>query len=158
MRWPGIKELYGETLRKTKVFGPKGTVGVAGDIEEADQDSLGDERWQVLHDRVVEHNIRVISKYYTRITTKRLSELLDLDQAQTETFLSKLVSSKTVYAKIDRPAGTVSFQAPKTGDQVLNEWSSDVSKLMGLIDKTCHLIAKEHAVNAALKAQQSTKA
>ncbi|KAM0788741.1 hypothetical protein ACM66B_002833 [Microbotryomycetes sp. NB124-2] len=158
MRWPGIKELYGDSLRQTKVFGPKGTAGVAGDIEEADQDALGDERWQVLHDRVVEHNIRVISKYYTRITTTRLSELLDLDQSQTETFLSKLVSSKTVYAKIDRPAGTVSFQAPKSGDQVLNEWSSDVSKLMGLIDKTCHLIAKEHAVNAALKAQQSTKA
>lgn len=87
-------------------------------------------------------NIRTISKYYTRITINRLSQLLDLTQAKTETFLSSLVSSKTLYAKIDRPAGLVSFQAPRSGDQVLNEWSSDVGKLMGLIEKSCHLIAK----------------
>lgn len=125
----------------------------------------------------VKQNIRTISKYYTRITVTRLSQLLDLTEPKTESFLSSLVSSKTVYAKIDRPAGIVSFKAPRSGDQVLNEWSSDVGKLMGLIEKSCHLIAKvslntargacarseltcqpllplqEHAVHAALKAQ-----
>ncbi|ORY91686.1 hypothetical protein BCR35DRAFT_286656 [Leucosporidium creatinivorum] len=153
MRWPGIEGLYGASLRGTKVFGPKGIDGVAGDIEEEAADAQGEKRWEVLHDRVVEHNIRTISKYYTRITVSRLSQLLDLTEPKTESFLSSLVSSKTVYAKIDRPAGIVSFKAPRTGDQVLNEWSSDVGKLMGLIEKSCHLIAKEHAVHAALKAQ-----
>lgn len=52
------------------------------------------------------------------------------------------MTSKTVYAKIDRPAGIVDFVKPKKGDEVLNEWSSDVGKLMGLIEKSCHLIAK----------------
>lgn len=47
-----------------------------------------------------------------------------------------------MYAKIDRPAGLVSFVAPRGGDAVLNDWSSDVGKLMGLIEKSCHLIAK----------------
>lgn len=47
-----------------------------------------------------------------------------------------------MYAKIDRPAGIVTFVRPKTGDEVLNEWSSDVGKLMGLVEKSCHLIAK----------------
>jgi hypothetical protein len=28
--------------------------------------------------RVIEHNVLVVSKYYTRITTARLAELLDL--------------------------------------------------------------------------------
>ncbi|KAM0746422.1 hypothetical protein T439DRAFT_138478 [Meredithblackwellia eburnea MCA 4105] len=157
MRWPGIEGLYGASLRQTKVFGSKGTKGVQGDIEEESGDK-GDKRWEVLHDRVIEHNIRVISKYYTRITVGRLSQLLDLTPAKTEEFLSRLVVSKTVYARIDRPAGLVNFKAPKSGDDVLNEWSADVSKLMGLIEKSCHLIAKEHAVNAALKAQQSLKA
>lgn len=87
-------------------------------------------------------NIRTISKYYTRVTVTRLSELLDLSPARTETFLSRLVTSKTVYAKIDRPAGLVNFVAPRTGDAVLNDWSADVDKLMGLIEKSCHLIAK----------------
>lgn len=55
MRWPGIESLYGEDLRRTKVFGPKGTVGVVGDVEESEASSKGDKRWEVLHDRVVEH-------------------------------------------------------------------------------------------------------
>ncbi|GAA5893378.1 uncharacterized protein JCM6883_007646 [Sporobolomyces salmoneus] len=154
-RWPNIEELYGEALKKTKVFGPKGTSGVNGDIEEEEKHAKGDERWKVLHDRIVEHNIRVVATYYTRITLARLSSFLNLPIPQTEQFLSSLVTSKTVYAKIDRPAGVVNFVKPKKGDEVLNEWSSDVGKLMGLIEKSCHLIAKEHAVNAALKAQQA---
>ncbi|KAL8293413.1 hypothetical protein RQP46_000114 [Phenoliferia psychrophenolica] len=159
MRWPGIELLYGESLRKTKVFGPKGTVGIEGDIEEVDSEGdKGDKRWEVLHARVIEHNIRTIAQYYTRITTARLSTLLDLTPAKTEEFLSRLVVNKTVYARIDRPAGIVNFKAPRSGDAVLNDWSADVGKLMGLIEKSCHLIAKEHAVNSALKAQQSLKA
>ncbi|KAK4705132.1 26S proteasome regulatory subunit N5, partial [Phenoliferia sp. Uapishka_3] len=159
MRWPGIEALYGASLRQTKVFGPKGTAGVVGDIEEEEAEAdKGDSRWEVLHGRVVEHNIRTVAKYYTRITISRLSTLLDLDAAKTEEFLSRLVVNKTVYARIDRPAGIVNFKAPRSGDAVLNDWSADVSKLMGLIEKSTHLIAKEHAVHAALKAQQSLKA
>ncbi|GAA6008822.1 hypothetical protein JCM11491_003795 [Sporobolomyces phaffii] len=154
-RWPNIEELYGDALRKTKVFGPKGTSGVDGDIEEDAKHAKGDERWKVLHDRIVEHNIRVVATYYTRITLARLSAFLNLGVPETEKFLAHLVTSKTVWAKIDRPAGVVNFVKPKKGDEVLNEWSSDVGKLMGLIEKSCHLIAKENAVNAALKAQQA---
>ncbi|KAI5480359.1 hypothetical protein MNV49_000934 [Pseudohyphozyma bogoriensis] len=157
MRWPGIEGLYGESLKQSKVFGKLGTAGVQGDIEE-EEEGNGAKRYKVLHDRIVEHNIRTVAQYYTRITLARLASLLDLTTSETEQFLSSLVTSKTVYAKIDRPAGLVSFKAPKTGDAVLNEWSSDVSKLMGLIEKSCHLIAKEHAVDAALKASKGLKA
>ena len=87
-------------------------------------------------------NIRTVALYYTRITLPRLSSFLNLPPPETEKFLSSLVTSKTVYAKIDRPAGIVDFVKPKKGDEVLNEWSSDVGKLMGLIEKSCHLIAK----------------
>ncbi|GAA5955636.1 hypothetical protein JCM8115_006811 [Rhodotorula mucilaginosa] len=152
--WNNIEGLYGEALRQTKVFGPAGTAGVDGDIEEDAKHGKGDKRWQVLHDRIVEHNIRVVAGYYTRITLSRLSTFLSLPTNETEQFLSRLVTSKTVYAKIVRPAGIVTFVRPKTGDEVLNEWSSDVGKLMGLVEKSCHLIAKEHAVHAALRAQQ----
>ncbi|CEQ42884.1 SPOSA6832_04744, partial [Sporobolomyces salmonicolor] len=154
-RWPNIEELYGEALRRTKVFGPKGVEGVVGDIEEEVKHAKGDQRWKVLHDRIVEHNIRVVAGYYTRITLARLASFLNLPVPEAEQFLSRLVVSKTVYAKIDRPAGLVSFVRPRKGEEVLNDWSSDVGKLMGLIEKSCHLIAKEHAVHAALKAQQA---
>lgn len=39
---------------------------------------LGPKHLEDLKLRVVEHNVLVLSKYYTRITTKRLAQLLDL--------------------------------------------------------------------------------
>lgn len=153
MRWPGIQELYGPALRKSKVFGPKGTPGLEGDIEEDVDEGAnpGEARWQELHKRVVEHNIRAVSKYYTRLTMQRLSELLDLSLLESEATLAKLVSSKTVFAKIDRPSGIVRFntqdqQTATRGEAVLNEWNNDVGKLLGLVEKTVHLIQKEFAL------------
>lgn len=91
-------------------------------------------------------NIRVISLYYTRITISRLAELLDLPVDQAETSLADLVISGTVYAKIDRPAGVVSF-APKTSDSdKLNAWSGDMQKLLDYVETTSHLIHREMAV------------
>lgn len=48
--------------------------------------------------------------YYTRITLKRMSELLGLSETETEEALSQLVVSSVVRAKIDRPAGVVHFR------------------------------------------------
>jgi len=111
----------------------------------------GEKRWQELHKRVIEHNIRVVAKYYTRIRTRRLAQLLDLNDQDTEDFLSKLVVSKTIYAKIDRPAGIVSFAQPKNANQVLNDWSNNINSLLGLIEKTCHLITKEEMLHSIAK-------
>jgi hypothetical protein len=87
-------------------------------------------------------NIRVIASYYTQITLTRLTELLDLSPDAAERTLCKLVTDKTVKAKIDRPAGIVDFKQKQTADQTLNEWSGDLGKMLGLIEKTSHLINK----------------
>ena len=55
--------------------------------------------------RVVEHNIRVMAKYYTRVTLKRMAELLALSENETEDFLSSMVVKGTVEAKTDRLEG-----------------------------------------------------
>jgi 26S proteasome regulatory subunit N5 len=134
MRWPGIEALYNPILRATPTF---------------DKTDEGNYRWEELHKRVVEHNIRVVSKYYTRITLKRLSELLDLSQDATETSLSGLVTNHTVHAKIDRPAGLVNFEKKKDNAEKLNLWSNDMSNLLGLVEATTHLVAREYAVSRA---------
>ncbi|KAI9311776.1 PCI domain-containing protein [Dichotomocladium elegans] len=138
MRWPKIEELYGETLGQTDVFSKSTEDGV--------------KRWKELHNRVIEHNIRVVAKYYTRVTTKRLMQLLDLSERDTEEFLSKLVVSKTIYARVDRPAGIVSFQVKRDANQILNDWSNDINTLLNLVEKTCHLISKEEMVHSIAKA------
>lgn len=84
----------------------------------------------------------MIASYYTQITLTRLTELLDLSPDAAERTLCKLVTDKTVRAKIDRPAGIVDFKQKQTADQTLNEWSGDLGKMLGLIEKTSHLINK----------------
>jgi len=103
----------------------------------------GAKRYDDLRRRVVEHNIRVMSKYYSYVQMTRLASLLELPEDQVETFLSDLVVSKTVYAKIDRPKGIVSFRKTQTPDSVLQDWSSEATQLMVHVDRATHLIEKE---------------
>jgi 26S proteasome regulatory subunit N5 len=101
--------------------------------------------------RIIEHNIRVIAKYYNRIRTLRLAQLLHLDIPDTEKHLSRLVVSGAVFAKIDRPHGIISFKKTEQPSDVLNAWSSDIETLLGLTENTCHLIHRENMVHKLKK-------
>lgn len=149
MRWPGIESIYGRFLQQTPVFSQE-------------------KRWEDLHTRVIEHvksvyclacftlifeqNIRVVAEYYDRITLPRLTTLLDLSPKQTEDTLCRLVVSGTVWARVDRPAGIVNFRGKRSAEDVMNDWSSDMQKLLGLMEKTWM------GMNAALAAQSRVKA
>jgi len=114
-------------------------------------------RWTMLRKRVMQHNIQVIAGYYEQIHTKRLCELIGVDQKEAETELSELVCSKFVFAKIDRPAGTIKFGQKQTYIDRLNDWSGSISNMLDLVESTCHLIQKEqmiHAARAKLKAKR----
>uniref|UniRef100_A0A6Q2YXN9 PCI domain-containing protein n=1 Tax=Esox lucius TaxID=8010 RepID=A0A6Q2YXN9_ESOLU len=93
------------------------------------------------------NNIRIMAKYYTRITMKRMAGLLDLSIDESEEFLSNLVVNKTIYAKVDRLAGIINFQRPKDPNDLLNDWSHKLNSLMSLVNKTTHLIAKEEMIH-----------
>ncbi|KAK1228501.1 proteasome regulatory particle subunit [Marasmius sp. AFHP31] len=136
MRWPGIVQLYGEFLRQTPVFS----------IEK---------RWEDLHTRIIEHNIRVVATYYTRITIPRLTSLLDLTRKQTEEILARLVVSKTIWARIDRPAEIISFRQPRSAEDVMNDWSSDMQKLLGLVEKTWMGMNAAQAAQSRIRAPSS---
>ena len=62
---------------------------------------------------------------------------------EAESYLSELVSSHQLHAKIDRPARIVVFSRPQDESVLLNDWADNLSQLMGLVDNTCHLIEKE---------------
>jgi 26S proteasome regulatory subunit N5 len=137
MRWPIVSKQFAPYLCRTDIF---------AETEEAaavDGDRKALQRWQDLRKRVIEHNVRVVAKYYTRIHTSRLTELLDLNEDETEKYISELVTGKTIYARIDRPAGVISFTKPRDANDVLNEWSADMKSLLGLFERIDHLITKE---------------
>eukprot|EP00011_Vannellida_sp_DIVA3-517-6-12_P015157 CAMPEP_0114636500 /NCGR_PEP_ID=MMETSP0168-20121206/17019_1 /TAXON_ID=95228 ORGANISM="Vannella sp., Strain DIVA3 517/6/12" /NCGR_SAMPLE_ID=MMETSP0168 /ASSEMBLY_ACC=CAM_ASM_000044 /LENGTH=450 /DNA_ID=CAMNT_0001848217 /DNA_START=151 /DNA_END=1499 /DNA_ORIENTATION=- len=109
--------------------------------------TVAQQLWDSLRLRVVEHNITVISKYYSRIEFSRLCGLLELPAADVEKRLSDLVSTGTVYARIDRPKGIVSFLKPQEPSDLLNDWGRNVSSLLDVVEKTCHLIQRENMVH-----------
>ncbi|KAM3551727.1 hypothetical protein MY1884_007572 [Beauveria asiatica] len=133
MRWPEVAKKFGPHLCSTDVF----------DAKASSSDDRAHQRWQNLRKRVIEHNVRVVAKYYTRIQMGRLTKLLDLTEDETEKYISELVTLKTVYARIDRPARIVSFSKPRDADDVLNEWSHNMKSLLGLLERIDHLITKE---------------
>ncbi|XP_020367063.1 26S proteasome non-ATPase regulatory subunit 12 [Rhincodon typus] len=139
MRWSSLEEDYGKELREEL---PE---NVCTDVFSSTEE--GNKRWKDLKNRVVEHNIRIMAKYYTRITMKRMAELLDLSVDESEEFLSNLVVNKTIFAKVDRLAGIINFQRPKDPNDILNDWSHKLNSLMGLVNKTTHLIAKEEMIH-----------
>lgn len=117
----------------------------------------GADRWELLRKRLNQHNIKVVSRYYDQIKTARLCELLGLDDKQTETELSEMVCGKFVHAKIDRPAGTIKFGQKVNYTDTLNDWGGSISKMLDMVENTCHLIQKEqmvHAARAKLKAKK----
>lgn len=133
MRWPMVEEQYGQHLTGTDIFS-----------KTADsKDPKAHTRYEALRHRVIEHNVRVVAKYYTRITFPRLTELLDLSEEETEKYISDLVTKKTVYARIDRPARVVSFEVKRGPDEVLDEWGSSMKGLLGLLERVGHLMQRE---------------
>jgi len=115
------------------------------------RDEAGEKRWTDLKSRIVEHNIRIMAKYYTRIRLTRMANLLALTEAETEDSLSAMVVAGTVSAKTDRLEGIVDFtNVEKDPLETLNDWSSNISSLMGHVMKTTHLINKEEMVHKHL--------
>eukprot|EP00088_Acartia_fossae_P060400 TRINITY_DN7231_c0_g2_i1.p1 TRINITY_DN7231_c0_g2~~TRINITY_DN7231_c0_g2_i1.p1 ORF type:complete len:289 (-),score=104.84 TRINITY_DN7231_c0_g2_i1:86-952(-) len=115
------------------------------------RDEAGDTRWKDLLARIVEHNIRIMAKYYTRITLARMAELLALPESKAEDCLSEMVVSGAVTAKTDRLEGIIDFRQQNQDPlENLNQWSTNTNKLMDLVMKTTHLINKEEMVHKTL--------
>jgi len=133
MRWPLFKQTYDSEFNTYSQF--------------TQQTEGKHQLWEDIRKRVVEHNIRVISIYYGRISYNRISQLLDLPAIEAEKFISDLVTGKSIFAKIDRPKGIISFNKRKDPNEFLNEWSSNVSNLLDLVENTCHLIHRENMIH-----------
>nr|XP_018902865.1 PREDICTED: 26S proteasome non-ATPase regulatory subunit 12 [Bemisia tabaci] len=150
IQWSSLCEKYEKELKNGSAKSKPTSV--------FDSSEEGQKRWKDLKIRVAEHNIRIMAKYYTRITLKRMSELLDLSIEETEEFLSNMVTNKTVSAKTDRPAGIVNFASMKDPTDILNDWASHINSLMKLVNHTTHLINKEQMVYMHLMALGSNAA
>lgn len=99
--------------------------------------------------QLIQHNIRIIAKYYDRILIKRLAQLAGVDVDTVETELCDAINHKLVVSKVDRLNGIVNFKQRKNENEVLNEWRFDIHKILDLVDNTCNLINREYDVETA---------
>jgi 26S proteasome regulatory subunit N5 len=76
-----------------------------------------------------------------------LSSMLGLQTEDAEKHVSTLVTNGTIFARMDRPAGIISFKQPVAPETTLQAWAGDISELLGLMDETCHLISKENMMH-----------
>uniref|UniRef100_A0A7S1K300 PCI domain-containing protein n=2 Tax=Vitrella brassicaformis TaxID=1169539 RepID=A0A7S1K300_9ALVE len=109
----------------------------------------GDLRWNLFKKRVGQHDLMVISKYYTRITLDRLASLLTLSRTETEAEIAELVTSRFLQAKIDRPSGIVVFGGRDESTDRLNIWSSDIKRILDLTEESSKLVEKERMIHSA---------
>jgi len=129
-------QLEPELGQEAALFGPP--AGEAGAKRRAD-----------LALRVTEHNMHVVARYYARLPLLRLAELLSLPAAEAEARFSAMVSAKAISAKLDRPAGVVSFSRPGSAgggggaEALLDSWAAGTEKLLGLIEVAVHKMNKE---------------
>ncbi|VDN07189.1 unnamed protein product [Thelazia callipaeda] len=147
--WKGTISKYEKLLRD-------GTVtNKATDV--LSRNESGDKHWSDLHARVGEHNMRMIAKYYTKITFDRMAELLDYPVEEMENFLCKLIVTGAIPdAKIHRPAKVVNLRARKANIEQLDQWASSVRKLTDILNKVTHLICKEEMVHRHLEDSSTT--
>jgi len=150
IRWSVFKERYEQEL--TSIYEAFKKPLICG------EGALKSINWMALiHERVTEHNIRVVAKYYSCIRLKKLAALLDLSEDVAEQRLASQVSDrKAIYAKIDRPKGIVSFRKPQDADENLNEWATSVASLLDKVERTCHLVHKEVMVYGVSSDADST--
>ncbi|GMS84216.1 hypothetical protein PENTCL1PPCAC_6391, partial [Pristionchus entomophagus] len=110
----------------------------------------GEKRWKDLHIRVGEHNMRMISKYYTKISFERLAQLLDFTVEEMEKFVcDMIVSGSIVDAKLDRPKRVVDLRARIAPIDILDDWARNVTKLTEILNQVSHHILKEEMVHRA---------
>ena len=97
-----------------------------------------------LKQRVTEHGLLVIAKYYRRITLSRVGELLGQPVSDAEKHICAMVNDGHVTCKIDRVSGIVDFQ-PNSGNpsEVLDAHAASVRDVVSLVERSCHQISKE---------------
>lgn len=113
-----------------------------------------------LKERTIEHNLRVVSKYYKKISLNRLSDLILVNDTfnnedekdkntildLVESHLSNLITKNFLSGKIDRITGIISFgndiQSVK-GSAAATSWTSNVDQLLEKVVHVSNLLAKE---------------
>jgi len=92
-----------------------------------------------IEDRILEHNVLVVSQCYSRITTKKISKLFAIKEETVIFLITEMVGKNLISGTVDQISGVVTF-SPRSNE--LHDWSAEIDSCLDLIIKTAHNIAK----------------
>lgn len=95
---------------------------------------------------LVQHNLRIISKYYGRLTLTRVSQLIKVPKDFCEEEFCQLNNLKLISCRIDRIDDTVDFRPIENETFLLNKWNESVNNILDMIDVASNLIHREREV------------
>lgn len=85
--------------------------------------------------QLVQHNIRTIENYYSRVSLARMSQLVGVSVERTEKELGDMVVNKRIAAKINRLEGIVTFSARRQfPNERLSAWNNDLKATLDKVE------------------------
>ncbi|KAI5185084.1 26S proteasome regulatory subunit N5 [Nematocida homosporus] len=88
---------------------------------------------------ILQHNLRVVSSYYTRITIQRMSEIFQMPEKEITDLITEMIRAKLINAEIDQISSTLTIHS---NQNELAEWTSSIEKWLDLLIKISHRISK----------------
>jgi len=107
-----------------------------------------DKKWALLKQRIVQHDIRVLSKSFSQMTFTQASSLLCVDITKLEIEMAKLATQ--LGFDLDRRFELINFCKKKEivgGIDILSKWADDLTELFTLVDNTEQFIQKVRTVH-----------
>lgn len=96
---------------------------------------------------LVQHDIRIIAKYYGELTLTRVSQLLRVEKEYCEEEVCTLNNQHVIACRIDRIDGVIDFRPIENEQFLLKNWNESVNGILDLVDVVTNLIHREREVH-----------
>jgi len=104
----------------------------------------GKENFRLFRKYFIQYDLIVLQKFFSQISMTRISEHIGIDHEEVEKELCDMVNNGYIYAKINRIQGIVSFRKKQIHEDKINNINTDLTKMLDILERTCHLIHKEN--------------
>ncbi|KAJ1605561.1 proteasome-like protein [Cryptosporidium canis] len=103
------------------------------------------DRFTLFMQRIQERNIAIVSSYYKTITFQRVQDLFNLDIQELQIVVNHLVERGIFSAKINQPAGVITFFNDKNGK--FDQFHDNIGIILNRLDLLKDLISNETMVH-----------
>lgn len=92
---------------------------------------------------LVQHNIRVISHYYSQLSMQRMGELVNAEKDFCEEELCTLNNERVISCRVDRISGVIDFRPVEHENNLLENWNNSINTILDKVDVVSNLINRE---------------